>query len=109
VNLAGEASKVGVAPGAVARLLAALAPLTGVDCVGLMAMPPWGEDAELNRPRFRALRALRDELATGERPLPELSIGTTTDFEVAIEEGATLVRVGTAIFGPRPPRPPAPA
>jgi uncharacterized pyridoxal phosphate-containing UPF0001 family protein len=62
-------------------------------------MPPLPENPEDSRPHFRALRELRDRLA---RPLPHLSMGTTGDYAVAIEEGATLVRVGTAIFGERP-------
>jgi pyridoxal phosphate enzyme (YggS family) len=102
VSAAGEAQKTGVAPEHVPDLLAALAELDLVDCRGLMTMPPWPERAEDSRPYFRALRELRDRLATPARPLDVLSMGTTDDLEVAVEEGATLVRVGTAIFGPRP-------
>lgn len=102
VSAAGEAQKTGVAPEQLAELLAAIAELDAVDCRGLMTMPPWPERAEDSRPYFRALRELRDRLATPERPLAVLSMGTTEDLEVAVEEGATLVRVGTAIFGPRP-------
>jgi uncharacterized pyridoxal phosphate-containing UPF0001 family protein len=91
-----------VAPEQLPELLAAIAELDAVDCRGLMTMPPWPERAEDSRPYFRALRELRDRLATPERPLALLSMGTTEDLEVAVEEGATLVRVGTAIFGPRP-------
>jgi PLP dependent protein len=93
VNVAGEASKGGVAPEGALALLDAIAPLSGVRVRGLMVMPPPDADP---RPIFRATR----ELATA-RALPELSMGMTADFEVAIEEGATLVRVGTAIFGGR--------
>ncbi|MBP1602988.1 MAG: hypothetical protein H6Q09_160, partial [Acidobacteria bacterium] len=72
--------------------------------IGLMTLPPFGEDAEASRPYFRQLREIRDELAgTGVPPamVRELSMGMSHDFEVAIDEGATIVRVGTAIFGPR--------
>jgi pyridoxal phosphate enzyme (YggS family) len=104
VNLGGEASKHGFPP---AGLLAALAPLRdleGVRLVGLMAIPPPGPDAEASRPWFRRLRALRDELAQspGWESFPGwLSMGMSDDFAVAVEEGATHVRVGTALFGPR--------
>jgi pyridoxal phosphate enzyme (YggS family) len=94
VNVAGEASKAGIAPGALGALLEGMAALPRVRCRGLMCIPPAGED---NRPRFRHLA----ELARA-RGLPELSMGMSDDYEVAIEEGATIVRVGTAIFGPRP-------
>jgi pyridoxal phosphate enzyme (YggS family) len=96
VNLAGEGSKSGVAPAALDPLLEALAGLARVRCRGLMCIPPLGED---NRPRFRALATLAR--AHG---LPELSMGMSDDYEVAIEEGATIVRVGTALFGERPPK-----
>jgi PLP dependent protein len=88
VNLAGEASKSGVPPEQIERLRA-LAP----DVRGLMTMPPLADDAELSRPYFRRLR----ELAAA-HGLPELSMGTSQDYRVAVEEGATLVRVGSALF-----------
>jgi uncharacterized pyridoxal phosphate-containing UPF0001 family protein len=67
-----------------------------------MTVPPYGEDAEKSRPYFAALRELRDELARrSARPLPELSMGMSHDFAVAVEEGATEIRVGTALFGAR--------
>ena len=97
VNLAGEASKAGLAPEAVKPLADQLGGLKNVKLVGLTSMPPLVDNAELNRPHFRALKKL-----AGEMGLLELSMGTTADFEVAIEEGATLVRVGTALFGERP-------
>ena len=97
VNLAGETTKGGVAPEALPDLLAAMAPLPALRCVGLMTMPPPAADPEANRPTFRQLAGLAARLS-----LPELSMGMSDDFEVAIEEGATIVRVGTAIFGPRP-------
>ena len=100
VNVAGEGQKGGVAPDGLPALLDAVAGLGHVRVRGLMAIPPEAPDAEGARPWFRALRKL------GERHgLAELSMGMSGDFEVAIEEGATLVRVGTAVFGPRPPRP----
>jgi hypothetical protein len=93
VNLAGERSKAGVAPHDVAALVDGVRGLGGVRCRGLMCIPPPDED---RRPHFRALAALARDLG-----LPELSMGMSDDFETAIEEGATLVRVGTALFGPR--------
>ena len=100
VNVAGEGQKGGVAPDGLGALLDAVAALGHVRVRGLMAIPPEAPDAEGARPWFRTLRKL------GERHgLAELSMGMSGDFEVAIEEGATMVRVGTAVFGPRPPRP----
>lgn len=102
VNLAGEASKSGAPPEAVPELLGEIARLPHLRVVGLMTMPPWFEDPEAVRPYFRDLRELRDRLLQlGLAPLPELSMGMSGDFETAIEEGATLVRIGTAIFGRR--------
>ncbi len=102
VNLAGEETKSGAAPEAVPDLLREVARLPCLRATGLMTMPPWFADPEAVRPYFRALRELRDRLqqATG-LTLPELSMGMSGDYEVAVEEGATLVRVGTAIFGER--------
>ena len=102
VNIAGEASKGGVEPEAAESLLALIDRLPHTRCQGLMTMPPWPDHPEDNRAHFRALSALRDRLRLPKNPLPELSMGTSDDFEVAVSEGATLVRVGTAIFGPRP-------
>ncbi len=96
VNLGAEASKGGVAPEAVGPLLAHVQALPQLKAVGLMALPPWSADAEASRPYFRKLRAL-----AGAHGLAGLSMGTTQDFAVAIEEGATVVRVGTALFGAR--------
>lgn len=100
VNLAGEAQKGGVAPESLGELIEAVATLDHVRVRGLMAIPPETPDPEDTRVWFRTLRKLGERVA-----LPELSIGMSADFEVAIEEGATMVRVGTAIFGARPPRP----
>jgi hypothetical protein len=83
-------------------LLEAIAAMPNVVCDGLMTMPPWPDDPEDNRVHFRALRELRDRLRSDEQPLQQLSMGTSGDFRVAVAEGATLVRVGTAIFGQRP-------
>ena len=96
VNLAAEASKAGVAEAGLDALLAAIAPRASLRCLGRMTMPPPADDPETSRPVFRALARL-----AAARGLVELSMGMTGDFEVAIEEGATLVRVGTAIFGER--------
>lgn len=97
VNLAGESSKSGVAPEQAEGLVRAVRQLPGLEVIGLMCLPPISPDPEASRPHFRALRELARALQ-----LSELSMGTTADFEVAIEEGATAVRVGTAIFGERP-------
>lgn len=104
VNLGGEASKSGVAEAELEPLLRRIATLPNLAVRGLMAIPPWSEDPEDSRPYFRRLRELaRCSAAVG---LPgvemgELSMGMSHDFAVAIEEGATLVRIGTAIFGER--------
>ncbi len=103
VNVGGEAQKSGVAAAEAPALIAALRAVDGVRLDGLMTMPPPADDPEVVRPAFRALRRLRDELATAASPLPHLSMGMSGDFAVAIAEGATLVRIGTAIFGERPP------
>ena len=99
VNVAGEAQKNGVAPADVEPALAALEK-AGVRCRGLSLMPPLVDDPEKNRPHFRALRETRDSLAASWPGLRELSMGTTLDYPVAVEEGATYVRVGRALFGP---------
>ncbi len=96
VNVAGEASKFGLSPQQVAETAEAIARLPHLDLRGLMTIAPWVSDPEEVRPIFRDLRRLRDALG-----LAELSMGMTDDFEVAIEEGATLVRIGRAIFGER--------
>jgi pyridoxal phosphate enzyme (YggS family) len=93
VNLAGEDSKSGVSPADLAPFIAA-SRAVGVDVRGLMTMPPLAEDAERSRPFFRELALL-----AGEHGLAELSMGTSQDYWVAAEEGATLVRVGSVVFG----------
>jgi pyridoxal phosphate enzyme (YggS family) len=103
VSIAGEAQKSGAAPGGLGELVAAAERTEGVRLVGLMCVPPFSDDPRASRPYFDELVRLRDEHGGPER-LPELSMGMTADFEQAIAAGATLVRVGTAIFGARPPR-----
>jgi pyridoxal phosphate enzyme (YggS family) len=95
VNVAGEASKSGCAPADLPRLAEAVARLPGLTLRGLMCIPPLSGDP---RPHFAALRSLRDGLGMS---LPDLSMGMSGDYEAAIAEGSTLVRVGTAIFGAR--------
>ena len=104
VNVAGEAQKSGVAPGALSAVLDRFATAAHVHCVGLMLIPPLAPVAEDSRRHFAALRTLaehEDRIARPRVQLRELSMGMSGDFAVAIEEGATLVRVGTAIFGER--------
>jgi hypothetical protein len=102
VNLGGEESKSGMTEDGVRPLLEAAADLHHLRIEGLMALPPFFPDPEQVRPYFRRLRTLRDKLRDEGFPLADLSMGMTHDFELAIEEGATMVRIGTAIFGPRP-------
>lgn len=104
VDLAGEDTKHGVAEGALADVVTAAASSAHVELRGLMLVPPYPDTPEESRPWFRKLRDLRDAMVGGGVPassLPDLSMGMSHDFEVAIEEGATIVRVGTAIFGHR--------
>ena len=104
VDLAGEATKSGVDVADLPGLIEIVNSCSRLRLIGLMVLPPFFDDVERVRPFFRRLRELRDELqASGQfgNRLGELSMGMTNDFEVAIEEGATIVRVGTAIFGER--------
>ncbi|HHW64907.1 MAG TPA: YggS family pyridoxal phosphate-dependent enzyme [Rhodocyclaceae bacterium] len=101
VNVSGEASKSGVAPDEVAALAQAVAGLPRLRLRGLMCIPEPTEDVALLRARFALLRRLRDELAATGLVLDTLSMGMSHDIEPAIAEGATIVRVGTAIFGER--------
>jgi pyridoxal phosphate enzyme (YggS family) len=105
VKLSHEESKHGVAPDELPTLLAAIAELDAIEAVGLMTVPPWSLDPEPARPYFRELRRLRDESQKLHPKLAQLSMGMSNDFTVAIEEGSTCVRVGTAIFGKRQPVP----
>lgn len=104
VDLAGEPARHGALPSALLAIFEAARECRAARVVGLMVLPPWFEDAELARSYFRQLRQLRDRLRDGGVPgemLHELSMGMSHDFEVAVEEGATIVRIGTAIFGER--------
>jgi len=106
VDMAGEATKFGAPEETVPAIFEAAASLKAARLVGLMLLPPFAENPEDVRPWFRRLRELRDRLAAHGVPaarLRELSMGMSHDFTVAIEEGATIVRIGTAIFGERPP------
>ncbi len=102
VNVAGEGSKFGYAPEKLLAELNELNALPKIEIHGLMAIPPYSPAAEKSRPYFQKLRELKiqAEQVLG-APLPHLSMGMSGDFEIAIEEGATIVRVGTALFGPR--------
>jgi uncharacterized pyridoxal phosphate-containing UPF0001 family protein len=101
VKLSHEESKHGLAPADLPEVLAATAALEHLEVCGLMTVPPWSEDAELARPYFQRLRQLRDDNMDAYPALTELSMGMSHDFAVAIEEGSTCVRIGTAIFGKR--------
>jgi hypothetical protein len=115
VNVAGEATKHGFAADELMAALPELGQIEGIRIVGLMCVPPAGPTAEASRPWFRVLRSLRDQVAASAELADFqglLSMGMSDDFEIAIEEGATHVRIGTALFGGRPPavfggRPPA--
>jgi pyridoxal phosphate enzyme (YggS family) len=97
IKLSHEENKTGAGPEQIPELLAAASRCAQLRVTGLMTIPPWSEDAELSRPYFRQLALLAQE-----HGLTQLSMGMSNDFEVAIEEGATIVRVGTALFGLRP-------
>lgn len=103
VNISGESSKFGYNPDALLAELARINALPKIELHGLMTLAPWTQEAEKARPVFRRLRELKErcEQKLG-APLPHLSMGMSGDFEVAIEEGATIVRIGTALFGARP-------
>jgi pyridoxal phosphate enzyme (YggS family) len=104
ISVAGEETKSGVPIADAVELVRAVAPLPNLSVRGLMTMPPWFDDPEEARPCFRALRELRDRIEAERIPrveMRELSMGMTGDYGVAIEEGATIVRVGRGIFGER--------
>jgi hypothetical protein len=103
VKLSHEESKHGLPPAELPALLTAIEELDAIEAVGLMTVPPWSLDPEPARPYFRELRRLRDESQKLHPKLTQLSMGMSNDFAVAIEEGSTCVRVGTAIFGKRQP------
>ena len=104
VKLSHEESKHGLSPEELPSLLDAMEELESITAVGLMTVPPWSEDAEPARPYFRELRRLRDESMVRFPRVTQLSMGMSNDFTVAIEEGSTCVRVGTALFGRRVPK-----
>jgi pyridoxal phosphate enzyme (YggS family) len=104
VKLSHEETKHGLAPDELPSLLAAIDDLESIEAIGLMTVPPWSEDAEVARPYFRELRRLRDESVARFPRLTQLSMGMSNDFTVAIEEGSTCIRVGTALFGRRIPK-----
>jgi pyridoxal phosphate enzyme (YggS family) len=104
VNVSGEQTKSGVSANAALDLIKRIAPLENISVRGLMTMAPYSDDPENSRPYFSALRNLRHQISREQIPgiqMEELSMGMTDDFEVAIEEGATIVRIGRAIFGTR--------
>ena len=104
VNVSGEESKNGMEPDAALELVRQVSLLPNISVRGLMTMPPYSDNPENSRPYFQALRKLRDEISAAAIPnirMDELSMGMTDDFEVAIEEGTTIIRVGRAIFGKR--------
>jgi pyridoxal phosphate enzyme (YggS family) len=101
VKLSHEDSKHGISPAELPALLASIAPLESLVPTGLMTVPPWSEDPEPARPYFRELRRLRDASLAICPTLTQLSMGMSNDFAVAIEEGSTCVRIGTALFGKR--------
>ncbi|MCX7977396.1 MAG: YggS family pyridoxal phosphate-dependent enzyme [Bdellovibrionaceae bacterium] len=105
VNVSSESSKEGISPDQLKPLLDQILPLQGISLCGLMTMPPLTDDPESNRKHFSQLRELLNLnkfVRAEEHPWNQLSMGTSHDFEVAIEEGSTLIRIGTAIFGERP-------
>jgi pyridoxal phosphate enzyme (YggS family) len=100
VKLSPEQTKAGADPESLGELVDAVKDCRNLNLLGLMTMPPWTDEAEPSRPYFAKLRQLAEKYG-----LPQLSMGMSHDFEVAIEEGSTCVRVGTALFGPRPKAP----
>ena len=104
VNVSGEESKNGMEPDAALELARQVSLFPNISVRGLMTMPPYSDNPENSRPCFQALRKLRDEISAAAIPnirMDELSMGMTDDFEVAIEEGTTIIRIGRAIFGER--------
>ncbi len=104
IKLSDEPAKTGASPEQIPDLILTASRCRSLTLTGLMTIPPWSKDAELSRPYFQQLAQFGQQYG-----LPELSMGMSDDFEVAIEEGATIIRVGTALFGPRPKPLPAEA
>ncbi|MFI5253048.1 MAG: YggS family pyridoxal phosphate-dependent enzyme [Bacteroidota bacterium] len=104
VNTSGEKSKFGVEPDEAGKMVEAIQKIQKVNLMGLMTIGPFLPDPESSRPAFRMLRQLRDTAQANGISLPHLSMGMTNDFEIAIEEGATIIRIGTALFGKRAPK-----
>jgi pyridoxal phosphate enzyme (YggS family) len=102
VNLSGETTKFGTNEERVSNLARRIQDLEHLSLEGLMTMPPYFDSPELGRPYYTALRELKEKMIKEGIPMKELSMGMSNDFEIAVEEGATYVRIGTAIFGPRP-------
>jgi pyridoxal phosphate enzyme (YggS family) len=101
VNISGEATKFGTDEEKVFSIVKGIANLSHLSLEGLMTMPPYFDDPEMSRPYYIQLRGLKEKMVREGIPLKELSMGMSNDFEIAVEEGATYVRVGTAIFGER--------
>jgi pyridoxal phosphate enzyme (YggS family) len=101
INLSGETTKFGIDEEKILNLVKRILQLNHLSLEGLMTMPPYFDSPEMSRPYYIELRALKEKIAREGIPMRELSMGMSNDFEIAIEEGATYVRVGTAIFGPR--------
>ncbi|MGW8180556.1 MAG: alanine racemase, partial [bacterium] len=102
VNIGQESQKSGFSPVETGQVVSLVDSLKGLNLVGLMSIPPFHPDPEQTRPYFKQMLALSEDINAGRaRPLTELSMGMSGDYRIAIEEGATLVRLGTAIFGPR--------
>jgi hypothetical protein len=101
INLSGEGSKFGTDEGKILNLAKRILQLNHLSLEGMMTMPPYFDSPEMSRPYYIKLRELKERLVKEGIPMKELSMGMSNDFEIAIEEGATYIRVGTAIFGPR--------
>lgn len=102
VNIGEEPQKTGFPPAEVSRIVALVDSLPNLELLGLMSIPPFNDDPEQTRPYFRALGKLMTEINEGRsEPLRELSMGMSGDYRIAIEEGSTIIRIGTGIFGPR--------
>ncbi len=104
VKMSDETTKHGISQNGLFDLIKKINDMRNIDLKGLMVIPPYFSDPEQTRPYFRKLKQLADELSYKGFPVNELSMGMSNDFEVAVEEGATMLRIGSAIFGKRPER-----